>query len=160
MTDKDKREINLWDRGAENLAEQGPFNIGSAAALQRQTVRVPRFRFSDSAIQSTGNAVPEPALVLRSATCAQSRRGAAIMGIVFENAPVLPRDPVSLGAGEPAPVKEPGLLETVGAAFRAVNPVVSLYNWSQQQSFPADPSTTRSMSSAARNTSRAMPATS
>lgn len=62
------------------------------------------------------------------------------MGIVFENAPVLPRDPISLGAGEPAPVKEPGLLDTVSAAFRAVNPVVSLYNWSQQQSFPADPS--------------------
>ena len=48
--DKDKREINLWDRGAENLAEQGPFNIGSAAALQRQTVRVPRFRWSDTAM--------------------------------------------------------------------------------------------------------------
>jgi len=52
VVDKDKREINLWERGAENFAEQGPFNIGSAAALQRQTVRVPRFRFSDSAIRA------------------------------------------------------------------------------------------------------------
>jgi hypothetical protein len=50
--DKDKREINLWERGAENFAEQGPFNIGSAAALQRQTVRVPRFRWSEAAMRS------------------------------------------------------------------------------------------------------------
>jgi hypothetical protein len=48
------------------------------------------------------------------------------MGIVFEEAQPLARDPVSLGAGEPDPVKEPSLLATATAAIRQFNVPVSL----------------------------------
>lgn len=61
------------------------------------------------------------------------------MGIVFENAPDLPRDPAALGAGEPDPVRQPSLTETVTAAGRQFNDVVGVMRWSQRQSFPPDP---------------------
>lgn len=61
------------------------------------------------------------------------------MGIYFESTPVIPRDPASLGAGEPDPIKQPSALDTVTAAFRQFNPVVSVARQGLQQGFETEP---------------------
>lgn len=61
------------------------------------------------------------------------------MGIVFEQSDPQPRDPISLGAGEPAPIKAPGPLDVVTAAFRNTNAVVGAYEAMRKPHFERDP---------------------
>lgn len=61
------------------------------------------------------------------------------MGIVFEQSDPQPRDPISLGAGEPAPIKAPGPLDVVTAAFRNTNAVVGAYEALTRPRFERDP---------------------
>lgn len=57
--DNDKREINLLDRNAAALADNGPFNIGSSAALSKRPSGNPRFKWSDTAMRASERAWPE-----------------------------------------------------------------------------------------------------